>query len=132
MAASQGPELSLAADVFDEYSLRREVLAFATLLKEKRPALMAELPVCSITWLDLDQWCHLAGQDFPNMLARLHAMEGIPETESVMRSLADKGCGIQFRVPPGDVDGAAACQRQQHVRTHMTWGAVKPRKLANP
>ncbi len=90
---------------------------------------MAEVPEGGITWHDLQGWCGLATHDFPKMLVQLRATEDIPDSDSIMRCLADKGCGIQFKVPLGDVDRAPAQQRQQHVRTHIVWEAVKPRKL---
>ena len=109
--------------------MRREVLAFIMALRAKRSDLMAELPDGQIAWQDLAGWCQLTAQDIPRMLVQLREMEGIPESDSVMHFLAEKGCGIQFRVPPGDPGHVHLQQRQQHVCTHLIWQAVKPRKL---
>ena len=123
------PKLRSVAGVYDEYAMRREVLAFTMALRAKRSDLMAELPDGQIAWQDLAGWCQLTAQDIPKMLVQLHEMEGISESDSVMRFLAEKGCSIQFKVPPGDFDHVPLQQRQQHVRTHLVWQAVKPRRL---
>lgn len=109
--------------------MRREVLTFIRTLRAKRRDLMAELPYGNIAWQDLAGWCKLTAQDIHKMVVLLRQMQGVPESDSIMQFLADKGRGIQFKIPQGDADHAPLQQRQHLVCTHLIWQNVKPRTL---